>query len=82
MGGLYGLNPTSSVLIYDIATDTWAAGPELAVPMDGGCAAVHGGKIHLAGGTRGFWTHGNTGWEEAASGPRTKNSTCGSILLG
>ena len=47
MGGRTNPTPLSSVIIYDVATDTWAAGPELPRRNCSCRAAVHDGELHL-----------------------------------
>ncbi|HEX7809649.1 MAG TPA: hypothetical protein VF608_13010, partial [Thermoanaerobaculia bacterium] len=39
-----------TVQVYDIATDTWAYGPQLPLPNNHGMAASVNGKIYLIGG--------------------------------
>lgn len=42
--------PSSDVLVYDLATKTWADGPALPAPRGGHAAAILDGKIHVVGG--------------------------------
>ena len=81
MGGCTNYTPLSSVIIYDVATDTWAAGPELPRRMASCRAAVHDGKLHLTD-QDGVYSHDNTGWGGVAGGTEGNTFTCGSILLG
>ncbi len=51
MGGYPASRVTSStVQVYDIATDTWKLGPELPQPNNHGMAASVNGKVYLLGG--------------------------------
>ena len=52
MGGYTEENgePFSTVEIYDPATDSWSAGPSLAIPTRGAAGAYVDGKIYLFGG--------------------------------
>ena len=54
VGGFIGDHPgptTDHVWIYDTATDTWSAGPNLPEPRAAGAAAVVDGQLHFFGGT-------------------------------
>ena len=81
MGGRTNFTPLSTVIIYDVATDTWAAGPELPRRMASCRAAVHDGKLHLTD-QDGVYSHDNAGWVGVAGGTERGAFTCGSILLG
>ena len=51
MGGYPASRQTSStVQVYDIASDRWALGPELPQPNNHGMAAAVNGKVYLIGG--------------------------------
>ncbi len=50
LGGI-GMNPTSSVEIYDPRTNTWQAGEPLSQPRYDHCAAFDGYYIYAVGGT-------------------------------
>ncbi|MCB0029883.1 MAG: hypothetical protein KDE28_18340, partial [Anaerolineales bacterium] len=53
VGGFVGDDPgpaTAAVWRYDIAGDSWSAGPALPAPRAGGTAAVANGELHYVGG--------------------------------
>ena len=50
IGGLNG-TPTTTVQIYDIATNTWSAGAPIPAGTYGAAAAAFNNKVFVAGGT-------------------------------
>ena len=86
MGGLdESYASTASVIIYDIASDTWADGPALPRAIYGGRAAVLDGENCLVSNV-GRYVLRNGTWAELAEGPGVLSAetraTCESCLLG
>ena len=50
IGGMMYWQPTTSVILYDPQTDTWADGPPLPSPRFGCQAVEHAGAVILVGG--------------------------------
>ena len=83
MGGLNrALGETDSVFVYDIESDSWAAGPALPQKLRG-CAAVHEEKVYLFY-DRGLLVRDSTGWVdvEITAGGVGVRCAPGSIFLG
>ena len=83
MGGLNrALGETDSVFVYDIESDSWAAGPALPQKLRG-CAAVHEEKVYLFY-DRGLLVRDSTGWVDVAITAGGVGVRCapGSIFLG
>ena len=81
MGGFWDFyRSTATVTIYDPATDTWVAGPEL--PQPGPCAAaILGGEL-LVGNAHGGLRYNGTAWVGAGDPPSDDRSAYESVLLG
>ncbi len=54
LGGLVPGGATASVQIYDVATDSWSAGPDLPSSRHHVAAAAVGGRVYSIGGFLGF----------------------------
>jgi N-acetylneuraminic acid mutarotase len=73
-----GADYTTTLRIYDIATDSWTTGAPVPEPRAAAAAAYDGGKIYLAGGYKGVLETGNVyvydiagdSWEQLASLPQ------------
>ena len=99
-GGFVGDHPgslTDHVWIYDVAADTWAAGPALPEKIGGGALVNLEGQFHFFGGTdREGLTYlydsaehwvldvaaGSTTWVKAADLPNPRNHIAGAALGG
>ncbi len=99
-GGFVGDHPgpdTDHVWIYDIPTDSWAAGPALPEKIGGGALVNLAGRLHFFGGTHregdtyledsaAHWVlgvaAGSTIWTEAAALPNPRNHIAGAALGG
>jgi hypothetical protein len=81
MGGSPTYTAGDSVFVYDIARDSWAAGPALPRPLALCRATVHDRQIYLFG-HDGILRHGNAGWVAAEAGPVDSSGSFESILLG
>ena len=86
MGGLdENYASTASVIIYDIASDTWADGPALPRAIYVGRAAVLDGENYLMSNVGSYVLRNGT-WAELAEGPGVlpagTHATCQSCLLG
>jgi subtilisin family serine protease len=42
--------PTGALQIYDVATNSWSAGPDMPIPRGGGAGEAVGGKLYVADG--------------------------------
>ena len=75
---------TDSVLVYDIASNTWEAGTPLPRPMASCPAAVHDGELHLIDVGIGSETYAlrNGAWEQIADERAPEATSCQSVLLG
>ncbi|MBC8160025.1 MAG: hypothetical protein H7Z42_02310 [Roseiflexaceae bacterium] len=98
VGGYVGDSPgpsTDHVWKYDIATNTWSAGPSLLAPRGGGAAVRVGRSLHFIGGaTRDgnsktaidrddhmvLALDGSTSWSTAAALPNPRNHLAGVAL--
>ena len=76
---------TASVLVFDTASDTWAAETPLSCPMMNCCAAVCDGELYLKHGLE-THVHRNGAWvridDAIIDGPDVEQSTCQPVLLG
>lgn len=99
-GGFIGAHPgppTDHVWVYDIATDTWSAGPALPAKLGAGALVELGGCLHFFGGTfrKGeryiedsakHWVLDLTSaapfWTEAAPLPNPRNHLSGAAVGG
>ena len=84
MGGFgfgEGFHSTATVTIYDPATDTWVAGPELPQPGPYHAAILDGelrvGHVHAE-----TLRYNGTAWVWAGSAPLNGPGACGVVLLG
>ena len=86
MGGRVDYVESSSVLIYDIDTDSWGTGPA-ALPRASSeaRATTMNGELYITGGTsRATWVYRNGAWVDAPDdhAPQTQWAARGSIRLG
>ena len=89
MGGFgfgEGFHSTATVTIYDPATDTWVAGPELPQPGPYHAAILDGelrvGKLRVGNLHAETLRYNGTAWVGAGGAPPNDPGACGSILLG
>ena len=72
---------TATATIYDPATDTWVAGPEL--PQPGPYhAAILDGELRVGNQQAGTLRYNGTAWVGAGGAPPNDPGACGSVLLG
>ena len=69
---------SNSVIIYSIASDSWAAGPALPRQMKDRRASIHDGQLYLFPDLM----YDGTGWVERGERPTAEGCACESILLG
>lgn len=94
-GGFKGKHPgpvTAEVWKYDVASDTWTAGPALPEPRAGGGLDVVGRKLHYFGGfkdrnavSRDHWSlslDGGNAWEREADLPEPRGHVSVAVLDG
>ena len=82
MGGFWDFyRSTATVTIYDPATDTWVAGPELPQPGPYHAAILDGelrvGNLHAES-----LRYNGTAWVSAGGAPLNSSGACGVVLLG
>ena len=82
MGGLVEyFEDTATVTIYDPATNTWDAGPEL--PQPGPYhAAILDGELRVGNQQAGTLRYNGTAWVGAGGAPLRRRGACASVLLG
>jgi hypothetical protein len=72
VGGLTD-DPGNTLHIYDIASNTWTAGPNMLQHTYGAAAGAYGGKVYVAGGLIRFALHiydiAQNGWSTGSSLP-------------
>ena len=81
IGGDIEFEPTASVIIYDIDSDSWAAGPALPRPINHGRAAELDGEIKFTAETCCLALRNGT-WAQDFEGPICNLPACESVILG
>ena len=82
IGGDIDDEPTASVIIYDFAIDSWAAGPALPHPIECGRAAELDGEIKFTAETCSLALRNGAWAQETAPPTRSFLPACESVVLG
>ena len=82
IGGEIDDEPTASVIIYDIASDSWAVGPALPRPIARGRAAELDGEIKFTDETCSLALRNGAWAQETAPPTRRFSPACESVVLG
>ena len=82
IGGEIDNEPTASVIIYDIASDSWAAGPALPHPIIRSRAAELDGEIKVMAETCSLALRNGAWAQETAPPTRSLLPACESVVLG
>ena len=81
IGGDIDDEPTASVIIYDFAIDSWAAGPALPHPIECGRAAELDGEIKFTAETCSLALRNGAWAQETAPPTRSFSPACESVVL-